>query len=160
MERALAEERAVVVDDAGVDTDLGGRPSVVAGGIRALVAIPLRSFAGVIGVVYADSRRSGAAFTDLDVEILEAISSHAGLAVTVARMHAELAGLAAGIESAAGLPADTGERLRADLDRAWQRAAGAYRPSPRPGGAGGAAGAAGDWWSRIVATAIPRQVAG
>ena len=156
VERALAEERAVVVGDAAADVDLGGRPSVVEGGIRALLAIPLRTFAGVIGVVYADRREAGAAFTDLDVEILEAISSHAGLAVTVARVHAELAGLAAGIESAVRLPADTGERLRTDLARAWERAAGAYRPPPAAGGGPGDGG----WWGRIVAAASHRQVAG
>lgn len=144
VERALAEQRPVVVGDAGVDADLGARPSVVGGGIRALVCLPLHSFDGVIGVVYADSRQAGAAFTDLDVEILEALSAHAGLAVTVARVHAELAGLAAGIESAP--PAGAGEGLGANLDRAWRRAASAVR-SDRPGS-----------WSRIVAR--HRQVAG
>lgn len=125
VERALAERRPVVAGDALDDTHLGHRPSVVEGGIRALVCVPLRAPAGVIGVLYADSRRPGAAFTELDVEILEALATHAVMALTVARLRRELEGLAEGLEAGGELPPEAGERLRGELDRVWRRSLGA-----------------------------------
>lgn len=90
IERALAERRSVVVADAVADTFLGMRPSVVAGGIRCLACIPLLAMERLLGVVYLDSRSPGAAFRDLDVEILEALASHAALAIAVASLDQEV----------------------------------------------------------------------
>jgi pSer/pThr/pTyr-binding forkhead associated (FHA) protein len=94
VERVLADGRPVVSSDAARDAELGGRASVVAGGIRALLCVPVQVLDRRIGVMYADSRKPGAAFTELDLEILEALAAQAGLAIEAARLNGELRGLA------------------------------------------------------------------
>ena len=92
--RVLADGRPVVRSDIRADAELGARESVVAAGIRALISVPIPVPDAPRGAIYADSRRPGAAFTELDLEILAALAEQAGLAAAVARLHGELAGLA------------------------------------------------------------------
>jgi len=94
VERTLAIGLPVVASDVSTDASLGGRASIISSGIRALLCLPVQAFDRRIGVLYADSRRPGAAFTELDVELLEALASQAGIAVGVARLDGELRGLA------------------------------------------------------------------
>lgn len=94
VEKALSSGRPVVSTDARADAELAARASIVTGGIRALLAIPLQALDRQLGVMYADSRRPGAAFTELDLEILEALAAQAGLAIAVAHLDGELRGLA------------------------------------------------------------------
>lgn len=100
VERAVAERRPVVLSDVAADTLFGGRPSVVAGGIRALVSVPLVALDRVLGAVYADSREPGHGFTRLDVEILEGLAAHAALALAVVQLRREVAGMARAGEAA------------------------------------------------------------
>ncbi len=95
LSQAFESGLSVVSDDALADARLAGRASVVATGIRALVAVPLRALERILGVLYADSGKPGAAFTELDLDILEAMALQAGLAIAVVRLDAELQGLAA-----------------------------------------------------------------
>lgn len=90
IERALATGRPVTVVDARFDPLLAGRASVVQGGIAGLVCVPLQVLGRLIGVIYADSRRPGTGCTELDVEILTALASHAALAIAVARLAGEV----------------------------------------------------------------------
>jgi pSer/pThr/pTyr-binding forkhead associated (FHA) protein len=115
VERALASGRPVVRADVRADAELGARASVVEGGIRALLAVPVQALDRRIGVLYADSRRPGAAFTELDVEILEELAAQAGLAIAVARLNGELKGLAEQLaqESGEGAALGTWQGLRA-----------------------------------------------
>lgn len=99
LEQALKEGRPVVFSDVRGDADLGSRPSVVAGGIRALICLPLMVMGQTIGVVYADSREPGSHFTELDVEILRALASHASLAIGAARLRDEMNDLQAVLPS-------------------------------------------------------------
>ncbi len=111
VERALAEGRPVVACDARGDFDLGRRPSIVEGGIRALACVPLQILGRKIGAIYADSRCPGSAFTELDLEILEALAGQAALAIAVARLSHEAAGLAGEVPTswdAAEVPVDLG----------------------------------------------------
>lgn len=94
VERALVGGRPVVSSDAWADAELGVRPSVVTGGIRALVCVPIQALDRQIGVLYADSRKPGAVFTELDLEILDALAAQAGLAIAASRLNGELRGLA------------------------------------------------------------------
>jgi pSer/pThr/pTyr-binding forkhead associated (FHA) protein len=94
VERTLASGQAVVSTDARMDAELGGRASIVTGGIRALLCVPVQALDRRIGVMYADSRKPGAVFTELDLEILEALAAQAGLAIAVASLNGELRGLA------------------------------------------------------------------
>lgn len=95
---ALEQRRAVATSDAQLDTRLARRASVAERKIRALVCLPLIAAERLVGALYADSGRAGAELTELDVEILEGLAAHAALAITVARLDAELAQVAAGLE--------------------------------------------------------------
>jgi pSer/pThr/pTyr-binding forkhead associated (FHA) protein len=105
VERALARGQAVVSADAGADAELGARASIAASGIRALLCVPIREGDRAIGAMYADSRRPGSAFTELDLEILEELAAQAGLALAVSYLNGELSGLAERIAHEAGAPA-------------------------------------------------------
>src|ERR1700687_2223416 len=118
VDRALSTGRAIAVADALADPALRGRESVARGGIRALVCVPLvppaseaslpmapmaatRGAAidrGRLGALYADSRAPGSAFTELDVEILEALASQAALAIAAARLDEEVERLLGRVE--------------------------------------------------------------
>lgn len=95
VERAIAERRSVASSDALADPRLAGRASIAEQQIRALLCLPLLALGRLVGALYADSTRAGKQFTELDVEILEGLAAHAALALTVARLDAELAGVAA-----------------------------------------------------------------
>lgn len=94
VQRVLASHRPVVACDVRADVLLANRPSVEAGGIRALVCLPLPVGDRISGVVYVDSRLDGKVFTELDLEILEAFASHAALVLGVACVRDDLAELA------------------------------------------------------------------
>jgi pSer/pThr/pTyr-binding forkhead associated (FHA) protein len=94
VEQVLSGGRPVVSTDAREDAELGARASIVMGGIRALLCVPVHALDRRIGVMYADSRQPGAAFTELDLEILEELAAQAGIAIGVARLNSELRGLA------------------------------------------------------------------
>jgi hypothetical protein len=104
IERALSTARSVAVSDALLDPELRGRESVIGGGIRSLVCIPLVAVDRLIGVIYADSTEPGTSFGELDVEILEALAAHAALAIALARADRELKGLAARLPDAETAP--------------------------------------------------------
>jgi pSer/pThr/pTyr-binding forkhead associated (FHA) protein len=117
VERALSGGRPVVSSDARADAMLGSRASVVAGGIRALLCVPVLVHDRRIGVLYADSRKPGAAFTELDLEILEALAAQAGLAIAVTLLNDELRQLAAQIATDATDAGAGDAGLRARLAR-------------------------------------------
>lgn len=95
IQRAVATGRPVAVSDALADPFLQGRESVITRGIRSLICIPLVAVDRMIGLIYTDSREPGSTFGELDVEILEALSAHAALAIVAAGVDRELKGLAA-----------------------------------------------------------------
>lgn len=68
---------AVVLADVRADPRLGKRPSVAAQGIASLACVPLRHEGKILGLIYVDSRKLGPSFTQLDLEILEALADHA-----------------------------------------------------------------------------------
>jgi hypothetical protein len=109
--RTLESGEPMVSADAHFDLELAARASVVTGGIRALLCVPVYALDRLLGVLYADSRRPGAVFTELDLEILQALASQAGLAIAVARLDEELKGLARRL----ALPVDADSELRARL---------------------------------------------
>lgn len=91
VEQALRERRAVVLNDASQDARLGARASVLAGGIRALVCLPLAVGDDVLGLVYADSREPGRAITALDLGLLSAFAERAALWLAARRSELQLA---------------------------------------------------------------------
>lgn len=87
---SLDEGGALVSGDVDAVAALGDRPSVVQGGIRALASVPLTAADQVIGLVYADSTRPGRQFTQLDLELLEALCAQAAVAIGASRLGREL----------------------------------------------------------------------
>ncbi|HVS04249.1 MAG TPA: FHA domain-containing protein [Thermoanaerobaculia bacterium] len=144
VERALREARPVAVSDTALDPLLAGRPSVVAGDIRALVAVPLPGRQGPEGVVYADSPETGAVFTELDVDILAGLAAHAALAVAAARLDEELASVLGELRASPPSGAEL-ERLRDELGSP----AGAARPARAAKRATGAPVEAAPRWSDV-----------
>jgi GAF domain/FHA domain len=135
--QVLATGSPVVSTDVRSDAELGGRASVISTGIRALLCVPVHALDRLIGVMYADSRKLGAAFTELDLEILEALAAQAGLAIAVARLDVELKGLAHRIAETPGADPDLRERLAGEVSAVLERSLQVARPTS--GWAGGLA---------------------
>jgi pSer/pThr/pTyr-binding forkhead associated (FHA) protein len=95
VERALATGEPVVVNDAQADRRLAARESVIAGGLRTLVCLPLLAGGEVLGAVYADSTRVGALITRTDVDLLRAFAERAALWIAARRGADDLARLGA-----------------------------------------------------------------
>lgn len=79
MQRALGSKRAVVVNDVQADPELASRASVIAGGLRALVCLPLIAGDENLGLLYADSRRAGTVITGMDLDLLRVFAERAAL---------------------------------------------------------------------------------
>ncbi|TZF88273.1 FHA domain-containing protein [Lysobacter lacus] len=77
--QALRTRAPVVFNDVGQDAWLSSRESVVRGGLRTLVALPLLDGAAALGAIYADRRESGPPLTTLDVELLQAFAERCAL---------------------------------------------------------------------------------
>jgi pSer/pThr/pTyr-binding forkhead associated (FHA) protein len=90
VERVLETGESVVVSDAAADKFLGRRPSVLELGIATLACVPLRSEERVIGLVYVDGRKAGGVFTDLDLEILEALAANVAVVLSTVRIDREI----------------------------------------------------------------------
>lgn len=127
--RVLASGEPVVSADVHSDAELGQRASIVATGIRALLCVPVLALDRLIGVMYADSRKPGAVFTELDLEILEALAAQAGLAIAVARLDQELKGLAQRIAVAPGADSRLREELAGEVGGLLERSLQVARPT-------------------------------
>ncbi len=93
--QALETGGPVVLSDVRADPRLGKRPSVVALGIASLACVPLRHEGKIIGVLYVDSRRLGPTFTQLGLEVLEALADHTGTILAGTRIDPRLGELPA-----------------------------------------------------------------
>ncbi len=93
VDEVLRDGRPVIRSDARLDPLASARPSIVREQIRALVCLPLLAAGRTLGAVYADSRRPGKSFGELDVDILSALATHAALAMWAAGLKEELEGL-------------------------------------------------------------------
>ena len=111
-----------------MDLSLAARPSVLAGGIRALACVPLVALGRSLGAIYTDSRETGSSFESLDLELLEAFAGHAALAIAATRLDAELARLASELPQLADLP----DAARNELDRALAATASGALPVAGP----------------------------
>lgn len=83
--RSLEQRRAVVANDIGSEAWLAARASVVAGGLSALVCLPLFDGEHTLGAVYADRVRPGPAITTLDLELLEAFAESVAVWIAARR---------------------------------------------------------------------------
>jgi hypothetical protein len=85
VQRALQSGRPLVVNDIAQDPELGARASVIAGGIRCLLCLPVVFDGQPLGLLYADSRKPGAPITELDLQLLGAFVENAALWIAARR---------------------------------------------------------------------------
>lgn len=79
VQRALARRAPVVINETRSDPGLAARPSVLQGGLRCLLCLPLLDGDTLIGTIYADSREPGEALSEFDLELLAAFCERAAL---------------------------------------------------------------------------------
>ena len=94
IERAIGSAEPVVLNDIGTDTALAQRASVLAGGLRSVLALPLRMEQRLLAIVYADSRRAGAAISEIDLQLLCAFGERAALWIAARQGASSLAQIA------------------------------------------------------------------
>jgi hypothetical protein len=83
--RALESRHSVVVNEVRQEAWLASRASVVAGGLSALVCLPMLDGESVLGAIYVDRTRPGPAISTLDLELLEAFVERAALWIAARR---------------------------------------------------------------------------
>jgi transcriptional regulator with GAF, ATPase, and Fis domain len=114
IEKVLRTGRPVVTASAVADAYLGKRRSVLELGIEALACVPLRADGRSIGLLYVDGRKRGGAFTDLDLEILEALAEHATLVAGTLNLDRQIRAL---VGAPAGSVREPGPGFLEDFER-------------------------------------------
>lgn len=112
---ALERREVVVTGNVSGMPELGDRPSIVAGGIRALACVPLEAGDRLTGLVYGDSTTQGRELTVLDAELLESLCAQAAIALGVARVSRHLGSLRGRLEQVMDDPAEAARLLRTRL---------------------------------------------
>jgi Nif-specific regulatory protein len=88
---ALQSGRSIRVDDAQSDFRFyGGVDRHTGATTRALLAVPLASAQGKIGVLQAVNRRSGGTFSEADLAFLEALAASVAVAIDNARLYSKV----------------------------------------------------------------------
>jgi hypothetical protein len=79
LEKVLRSGEPLATSNARSDLARFKQHGIRESGIAALACAPLRSEGRIVGVLVVDTRRQGGVFTELDVELLEAIADHAAV---------------------------------------------------------------------------------
>ncbi|MFS8070439.1 MAG: sigma 54-interacting transcriptional regulator, partial [Byssovorax sp.] len=90
-ERVIASGEPVVTLDAQGDQRFAGNASVHAMRLKSVVCAPIRGASGVLGALYLDHRFQRGLFDAEDVELLLGFADQVAIALTNARLHADLA---------------------------------------------------------------------
>lgn len=93
VQRAMARRAPVVINETRSDPGLVARPSVLQGGLRCLLCLPLLDGDTLIGTIYADSCEPGEALSEFDLELLGAFCERASLWIAARREVEALSGL-------------------------------------------------------------------
>lgn len=103
--RAIHGGEPVLLNDPSTVDWASGRRSIVAAGLKSLVALPILHRGRLLGVAYADSDMPGKVFTQLDAEILGAFAEQAAVLLAARGIDDLLAKLESCIQAdAAGNP--------------------------------------------------------
>ncbi len=97
--RCVSDRMPVILHQLDPASWLAGQPSVVEGGIQAMLCLPLAEQNEIVGVIYADRTSPGEPLDDLELSILESLAAHAAMALTVSKMEMAMHALAAKIPS-------------------------------------------------------------
>ncbi|MCK5557750.1 MAG: GAF domain-containing protein [Candidatus Hydrogenedentes bacterium] len=76
----------VIVEDALQDVRFSSRESVILGGIRSAMSVPLRVEGRILGGIYVDSHDPHHRFTPEDLELFEAVASQSAIAIENVRL--------------------------------------------------------------------------
>lgn len=87
--KTIDERLAILAADAQLDPGLAEVHSVRAANVRSFMSVPLWNESQVIGVLYADSPRS-APLATADLDVLQALSAYAAVAIEQARLTARV----------------------------------------------------------------------
>lgn len=81
-----ATGRAIITDNASKDERYRDQQSIIGFALRSILAVPLKVRNEVIGVVYCDNRILAGLFQPSDLDIMNAFSNQAGVAIENARL--------------------------------------------------------------------------
>lgn len=90
VQRVLASGEALLTTDAGADLRLLGSGSVHAQRLKAVLCVPVSTPAEQLGALYVDSRLERNRLTETARQLLLALADHVAVALSNARLHAEL----------------------------------------------------------------------
>jgi transcriptional regulator with GAF, ATPase, and Fis domain len=91
IETVLRTGQRVVASSLRPDPLLPGKRSISSDlGKNTRACVPLKAEGRIIGLIYVDDREKGGVFSDLDLEILEALADHAALLIGAVRLEAPI----------------------------------------------------------------------
>ncbi|AKF04476.1 two component, sigma54 specific, transcriptional regulator, Fis family [Sandaracinus amylolyticus] len=88
--RVIERGDPVLTTDAAEDERFAGERSVHAMRLRSVLCVPVRAHDAVLGALYLDNRFERARFDDTDVRLLAGFADHVAIALSNARLRAEL----------------------------------------------------------------------
>lgn len=86
VERAVSSGQGIVTDNAQEDDRFAGLESVVGYQLRSIMCAPLRARGRIIGAAYVDNRLFAGVFQQDDLDLLEAFTNQAAMAIDNARL--------------------------------------------------------------------------
>lgn len=90
IDQALASPSGLLTHNALLDERFDRSQSVMVRGVKSVMAMPLRTRTGVIGILYVESVSMSAAFTDEDLPLLESIATQASILLDNAALVAQV----------------------------------------------------------------------
>ena len=85
--KVIQYSKAILTNDAQEDERFSNRQSVIDLNLRSIMASPLSAKGEIIGVIYVDNKLKAGIFTEEDLDLLNAISSSAAVAIENARLY-------------------------------------------------------------------------
>ncbi len=86
VQRAISSGQGIVTDNAQEDDRFSSHQSVVGYQLRSILCAPLRARGRIIGAVFVDNRLFSGVFNREDLELLEAFTNQAAMAIDNARL--------------------------------------------------------------------------
>ncbi len=90
IDQALVSNSGLLTNNALLDERFDRSKSVMIRGIKSVMAVPLRTRNGTIGILYVESVSMSAAFTDEDLPLLDAIAAQASILLDNAALVAQV----------------------------------------------------------------------
>ena len=90
IDQALISTTGLLTNNALLDERFDRSKSVMIRGIKSVMAVPLRTRSGTIGILYVESVSMSAAFTDEDLPLLDSIASQASIMLDNAALVAQV----------------------------------------------------------------------